>query len=69
MLPNMDYLTREEVERIYEISKKENMFLYQIGRECGIRDKAFWCRIMQGKKPIPEHARISLMQFFREKGV
>lgn len=63
---NNDYLTEEESKRIREIAQEKNIFLYEFGRLCGIQDKGFWSRIMSGKKPIPEHARIQLNTYFKE---
>lgn len=64
---NPDYLTKEDVENIFIISKNKKLFLYQIGQMCGIRDKGFWSRIMSGKKPIPAHARKSLTYLIESK--
>ena len=66
MLLNNDYLTKEESAKIREKAKEKNIFLYEFGRLCGIQDKGFWSRIMSGKKPIPEHARIQLNIYFKE---
>lgn len=66
MLPNPDFLSEEDVKKIISLSKQKKLYLYQVGQICGIQDKGFWCRIMKGKKPIPEHARNSLRKFFIE---
>lgn len=41
MLPNPDFLSKEDVEKILAICEKEKIFLYQVGQICGIRDKGF----------------------------
>lgn len=66
MQPNPDFLSEEDVEKIISLSKQKELYLYQIGQICGIKDKGFWSKIMKGKKPIPEHARKSLRNFFIE---
>lgn len=65
MRENTDFVTREEKEKILEIAKKEHRSLAGIGRECEIQDRAFWKRIMDGNRPIPEHSRIALNKFFQ----
>lgn len=64
---NADFISSEERDKIIYISQKTEKFLYQIGQECGIRDKSFWSKIMNGKKPIPEHARKAINQIFRKE--
>lgn len=63
----MDFISSEEKEKIIDISEKNKIFLYQIGQQCGIRDKSFWSKIMNGKKPIPEHARKAVNKIIREE--
>jgi hypothetical protein len=67
MIENRDFVTKEEREKIVQISKKEHLSLAGIGRQCEIKDRAFWKRIMDANKPIPEHSRIALNKFLGER--
>lgn len=68
MIINNDFITKEEREKIIEISKQEHLSLAKIGRLCEIKDRGFWKRIMDANKPIPEHARIALDKFLCGRG-
>ncbi len=68
MIQNTDFITKEEREKIIQISKKEHLSLAKIGRLCEIKDRAFWKRIMDANKPIPEHSRIALDKFLSGNG-
>lgn len=67
MVENFDFISPEEREKIKNFAKKNNLFLYQIGVMCGIRDKGFWCRILHGQKPIPMAARKLLNVLVKEE--
>ena len=67
MTENLDYLSTQEREKIIQISKKNNKFLYQIGQRCEVKDKSYWSRIMSQKKPIPEHVRMAINRMFQEE--
>lgn len=69
MTENLDYLSTQEREKIIQISKKNNEYLYQIGQRCEVKDKAYWSRIMNKKKPIPEHVRAAINRMFKEEAV
>lgn len=57
MTKNFDYFTKEDRYNAYILAKQKEIYLYQLGQLCGIQDKGFWSRIMNGIKPIPAHAR------------
>jgi len=65
MRENHDYITKEENQKIKEIALKNNLSLAAVGRLCEIQDRSFWKRLMDGAKPLPEHSRNALNEFFQ----
>ena len=65
MTTNEDFLKTTEIEKIFQISRKEKISMAAIGRICEIEDRSFWHRICNGKKPIPEHSRNALEKFLK----
>lgn len=63
MTENLDILKDEEITKIKNISKENKLSMAAIGRACEINDRAFWHRIVNKQKPIPEHSRIALNNF------
>lgn len=57
---NLDRVSDEELAKIIKYAKNNHLFLYQVGTECGVRDKGFWSRIIHGNKPIPPIVREKL---------
>ena len=47
-----------------KIAQKKGITATDIGRMCGVSDSGFWCRLINGKKPVPERVRQALTQFY-----
>lgn len=61
---NLDYIEEDEKLKIKKIAQKKGITATDIGRMCGVSDSGFWCRLINGKKPVPERVRQALTQFY-----